>query len=239
MLAMKQNVSQLALIKCQWVHKMHDFMCWPMHPMPVRTKNVSECDDQTPALPAVTQNESQHVLSKRIPWKGSTQNVSEHVFIKFLLCQRGNKMHPNMCWPNPSHASKDWKNISTCVQKIRPMKSMTQNSFQHVLTKTLSCQQGHKIHLNMFWPKLSYVSEGTKLTSTCVEQTYPMPERTQTGTHHVLNKHNIYQWDQKNESQHVLTNPIPCQQGIIMNQSEDGKCMSTCVEQNPLMPART
>ena len=118
--------------------------------------------------------------------------------------ERWQKMHVIMCWPKPSHASKDIRFISTCFD---------QNS--------------------------SYVSEGTKLTSTCVDQTYPMPERTQTGTHHVLNKHNIYQRGQKNESQHVLTNPIPCQRGIIMNQSDDGKCMSTCVEQNPLMPART
>jgi len=60
------------------------------------TKCLSECHDQTLALPAVTQNAS-HVLSKRIPWKGSTQNISEHAFIKSLLCQRGHKMHPNMC----------------------------------------------------------------------------------------------------------------------------------------------
>ena len=74
---------------------------------------------------------------------------------------------------------------------------MTQNASQHVLTKTFSCQQGHKMHLIMFWPKLSYVSEDTKLISTCVDQTYPMQARTQTGTQHVLNKHNICQRGQK------------------------------------------
>ena len=138
--AVTQNASHVLSkrIQCQWGI----------------TKRVSECVDQTSAMPARTQNASQYVLSKHIPRKGSTQNLSEHAFIKSLLCQRGHKMHPNMCWLNPSHASKDWKYILTCVQKIRPTKSMTQNAFQHVLTKTLSCQQGHKIHLNMFWPKL-------------------------------------------------------------------------------------
>ena len=52
----------------------------------------------------------------------------------------------------------------------------------------------------------------------------------------------------QNSSQHVLTKPIPCHRGHKMHLNmycpnpyharEDSKCISTCVYQNPTIPAR-
>ena len=132
--AVTQNVYQHALIKCQWVHKMHHYMCWQMHPMPVRT-----------------------------------QNVSQNVMTKPLLCQRWQKMHHNMCWANGSHgkvahkiylnmrlsspysASEDTKCILTC------------------LTKSFPCQQGLKIYHNMCSKNSSNEIDDTKCILTCVD----------------------------------------------------------------------
>ena len=137
-------------------------------------------------------------------------------------------MHLNMCWPITSHASKDtkwvntcWPNpshpiediicISTCVDKNHPMSPKTLNTSQHVLTKSHPLQREHKMNFNMcrtklsharlntnFWPDPSHASENTKCIPSFVDQTHPMPARTQ------------------NVSQHVLTKPLPCQWGHEM-----------------------
>ena len=145
--------------------------------------------------------------------------------------QHGPKMHLNMCWLNSSHSKEDTnpsnvsevtKCISTCV-------------YQNLLFKW-----GNKLHLNMcstnpedticmstfigqnYSAKTQNVSNHvltnplsmvTKWICTCVDQTHPIPERTQYGF------------------QHVLTNiPYP---------SENTKCNSTCDDRTPPVQART
>ena len=171
-----------------------------------------------------------------------------------------------MCRPNPSHASEDIKYISTFVDQTHPMPARTQNASQHVLTKPLPWERGHKMYLNLSWPNPSYASEDTKCISTCVDQTLPMSARTQNVSQLVLTKHFSCQQRNKmylnfwwpnpslaartqNSTQHVLTKPLPCERGhkMYLNLSwpnpsyarEDTKCISTCVDQTLPMSART
>jgi hypothetical protein len=130
-------------------------------------------------------------------------------------------MYLNMCWPNPSHASEDVKSISTCVDETPPIPARTPNASQLVLIKTLPCQWGLKMYLNICWPNPSHASEDRKCNSTCVEQTPTMAARTQS------------------VSQHVLTKSLP-QNGHKMHlnlcwpntthASENTKWISTCVD---------
>ena len=179
--ARKQNLSQLALtipIPCQWEHKMYSIICLPNPSYDTEDKKcIWTCVEKTHPMPARTQNVSQLVLNKAVPCQRG-----DRVYLN--LCwpisrQRGHKMYLNLCWPNITHASEDPKCISTCVDQIPPMPARTQNASQHVLTKPLQCQRGHKMHLNMCWPKLSHVSEDTKYISTCVDQTYQKSARLQ------------------------------------------------------------
>ena len=210
------------------------------------TKCMSNCVDQTPPMPARTQNVSQHVLTKPFyareetncisrcidqayHMRARTQNISHLALSKHIPFQRWHKVDLNMCWPNPSHASEDRKCISTSVEQTSPMPANTQNASQHeltkplllawtknvskheltktppmqagtkiiylrVLTKPLPYQRTHNIDLNMTWPNPSHTSMDTKYI-TCFAQTFPIPTWT------------------LNESQHVLTEPLPCQQG--------------------------
>ena len=88
------------------------------------TTFITTCVDQTHPIPARTQNLSQHVMKKRPPtcvaqtppMPARTQNASQHVLTKPLQCQRGHKMHLNMCWPNTSHANEETKWASNCVK---------------------------------------------------------------------------------------------------------------------------
>jgi hypothetical protein len=87
------------------------------------------------------------------------------------------------------------------------------------------------MYLNMCSLNTSHTRDVTKCISTYVDQTYPMPEKTQ------------------NVSKHVLTKPLTCQRGHEMylnmfcpNPSHtrgDKICFSTCVVQTPPMNART
>jgi len=58
--------------------------------------------------------------------------------------------------------------ISTSVDKIPPIPSRTQNASQHVITKSLPYQRGHKMHLNMCWSFPYIASENNKCIWTCV-----------------------------------------------------------------------
>jgi hypothetical protein len=106
-----QNESQLLWSKSisyQREHKMHLNNCWPVpYPASEYIKCVWTCFDQTPHMPA------------------RTQKVSKHVLTKPLLCQRGHKMQPNLCWPKLSHASDDTKCISICVDENHSMPART------------------------------------------------------------------------------------------------------------------
>jgi hypothetical protein len=76
--------------------------------------------------------------------------------------------------------------------QTHPMTARTQNVSQHVLTKPLIYQPGHKMHLNMYRRNSSNASKDTKCISTCIDQAHPMPAKA------------------KNASHHVLTKPLPC-----------------------------
>jgi len=128
---------------CQRGQKMHLYMCWP-NPSHANedTKCIATCVDKTPPLPVRKTNLSQHVLTKPIPW------------------QRGCKMHPNMCWPNPSHTSEDTKFISTSGHQNLP------------------CQQGNKYIST--WDKHNYLMaclRKHKKNLNWADQTPPMTAR--------------------------------------------------------------
>ena len=242
---------------------MHLIMCLQK---PSHDTCITACIEQIPPITARTQNESQHVLNKAITCQVEhkkhlnkfwfdlshatentkcissfvyqthlmplrTKNVSEHVLKKSIPCQRGHKICLNLCGPNLSLAWEDTEYISTCVDQTNLTTARTQNVSQVVLTKHHSCQPGPKMHLNLCWPDASHASEDPKCISTCVDQTPPMTARTQ------------------NASQHVLTKRLPCQRGNktylnmcwpnLSNDSEDTKYISSCVDQTPLMPARS
>ena len=129
-------------------------------------------------------------------------------------------MYHFMSWANPSFACEDTKCISTCVEQNLP------------------CQRGYKMHLNMCWPNSSHASGDTKCISTCVanpnyasedsnwvEQTCPMPARTENESQLVVLKHFPCQRRQ-NLSHDVLTKSLP-------------KCISTWVDQTHPMTERT
>jgi len=100
-----------------------------------------------------------------------------------------------------------------------------------VLNNPITCQGEHKMHLILCRLNPSHASKDTKCISSFVEQTHPMPARTQ------------------NVSQHVLNNPITCQGEHKMHlilcrlnpshASKDIKCISRFVEQTHPMPAMT
>ena len=131
---------------------------------------------------------------------------------KPITCQRGHKMHLNLCFQNSinehakcistcdeeskhvlaiqSHASTDRKSIATCVGQTKPIPASTQNVSQLVLNKSIPSQLAHKMHLNSCWSNTSHARERIKWIWTCVDQT---PART------------------RNASLYVLTKPIQCQ----------------------------
>ena len=87
------NTSQHVLIKplpCQREHKTYRNMCCPNTFLAnVDTKFISICVDHPHHIPAGKQNVCQHVLAKPLQRQGRQ------------------KMHLNICWPNPYHASED------------------------------------------------------------------------------------------------------------------------------------
>ena len=112
------------------------------------TKCISTFVDQTPPIPSRTQNLSQHVLTKPI------------------LCQQEHKIDLKLRWPNKSHCSEDIKYISIGVWQTPPMPARTKNTSQLLLTKPKTCQRGHKTYLNMCWPNHYHASEEKKCIST-------------------------------------------------------------------------
>ena len=135
----------------------------------------------------------------------------------------------NKCWPNMlTSYSFDKKSFTTCVDQTyimpcenskciytcvnQPMQASTQNAYQLVLTKPKQCQPDHKMHLRMCWQNSSHGKEEKNAPQHGVDHSNPMPARTQ------------------NASQHMMFNPIPCQ---------DTKIISTCVYEIYPMPAKT
>jgi len=95
------------------------------------TKCISTCLEQTPQMPARSQHESQHVLTKPIPGStcvdqshpipARTENASLHVFTIPLSCLRGHKKHLNIFGPYSFHAREDKKCFLTCADQTPPM----------------------------------------------------------------------------------------------------------------------
>ena len=133
--------------------------------------------------------------------------------------------------------------MSTCVDQTHSMLARTQNAFQHVLTKSLPCQRGNKMNLNMWWPNLSKASYYTKCTSTCVDRTHSMLARTQNASQQVLTKPHICQREHKiNLNSCPMTVRTQKYLNICLpnpvHASEDTSTISTCVDESHPMPAR-
>ena len=129
----------------------------------------------------------------------------------------------NMCWPNPTHASKhtkciwtcfdyindaneDTKCIWTCIEQTNSISARTQNVSQHVLTKQIPCQRGRKMNLNMSWSNPSHTNQAKQCISTC---TPSMPAKTQ----------NVSQFQthyMPARTKNVLTKYIQCKRGHKM-----------------------
>ena len=186
------------------------------------TKCISTFVDQTPPIPSRTQNLSQHVLTKPI------------------LCQQEHKIYLKMRWQNKSHCSEDIKYISIGVWQTPPMPAMIQNVSQNILINPILYQRGHKIYLNMSGTNPYHGSKNSK----CIQHVLTKPLPCQRGHKIYLNMFWITPPVPAGTpigSQQVLSKPIPCQRGLKMHltqcwpnpshASEDTKCISTCVDQ--------
>ena len=188
-------------------------------------------------MQARTQNVSQHVLTRPLPCQCGL-NMFLNMSDETIPCQRRNIINLKMCWLYLSHAWKNKKCISTCVEQTNPMPGLTyistcveqsppmparkRNVSLHVLTKHIQYQQEHKLYLKMF------------------DQPLPMPAMTQNASQHV-------QARTQNVSQHLLSKALHCTRGHKMhiqmgwtNTSDASgytKCNLTCVVQTPSMTA--
>ena len=193
-----------------------------------------------------------------------TQNISQLVLTKHIPCQRGQKINLHLCSPITSHASEYTKSISTCVDQPHSLPTSSQNSTQYVKTKPILNLLGDKMHLSMWWtfpshasdyrnpsqPVLTkpiHASENGKCTSTCVDQTQPLPTNRPNTSHHVLNKRPPIPPRPQN-ALHALTKSLPVNRGHNMHLTicwqytshaiKETKCISTRVHQTPHMPGR-
>ena len=129
-------------------HKMNLNLCWP---------NPSNENENTKCIPTCV--EQTHPNTAR------TQSASHQTSPMTVRTQTGF----NICWPNTSHACEDTK-ISKYPDQIYSTIARTRNAFQHVLSTSLpyqrthkgSWRRGHKIQLNISWPKPFLASEHTK-----------------------------------------------------------------------------
>ena len=160
----------------------------------------------------------------KYPMPVRIENASQHVLTKPLQCQQGHKNVFYICWPNRSHVNEDskctspsdttmyfnmrWSNSSHASEDTKcsrkPSHARTLNASQHVFTKPLPCQRGHKsISTCPLIPP--YAKEGTICISTCVTKPltcpgrhkmylnmgwpkFPMPVRIEIASQHVLTK---------------------------------------------------
>ena len=87
------------------------------------------------------------------------------------------------------------------------MQGRSENVSQHVLSKPIPCQRGHKMYLNL------------------CGQTPPMPARTQNVSQTVLRKRLSFQQERKRRLNFCWQNTT--------HVSDDRKCISTCKKQTP------
>ena len=121
---------------------------------------------------------------------------------KHIQCRRRHKMQLNMCF--------NFLVLLTCVDQTDNLPTSKQNAIQHVLTKLLICQRGHKIRV--------HASGKTNCISTFFDQTL-LPARTQRAY------------------QHVQTHSMPA---MTQNASQLlRKSVTTCVDDTPSMRKMT
>ena len=225
-------------ITCQREQKMYRNMCSPNPSLD--SENTNSMCWPNPFIHALTENPSQHVFTKPLPW------LQKH------------RMYLNSSCP----CQRETKNVSTCVDtncmytcvvQIPPMPAVdqpqtmparTKKAYQHVLTKPLICQRGHKVHLNFWWSHRSHDSADTKCWH--VEKTHPMPEIANIVSQLVFSKpipwqrgHKIYHmcWPNMPPRPKIYLNIFVDQQGEkkfiwtfvdqTNNFSEDTNCIST------------
>jgi len=165
-------------------------------------------------MPASTQNVSQHVMTKPLPsLREESKCISTWVVQTIFMLERTqNASQHVLTKPLPENESQHvWTKHLQCQRGHKMSK--------HVLTKPIPCQRRQKMYLKICGPNPSHSSEDTKCISTCADQTTLMPVRTQ----------NVYQL--------VFTKPLLCRRGnkIYLNMCspytshaiEDIKCIST------------
>ena len=153
-------------IPCQRGQKIYLNSCWPK-PSHARvdTKCVPTCVDQTPPMPARTQNLCN--MCCKIPLNAiEGKHVSQHMMTKPLPCQRGNKVHLHLLWPNPSYIGENTMYIWTCVDQNPWKPTRTQHVSQHALSNPSHTIKDTKC-INICWPNASHSNEDTKSISTC------------------------------------------------------------------------
>ena len=123
-----------------------------------------------------------------------------------LRCQRGHKMHLNMCWP--SHASGDTKCMLTWVNQNLPCQWGQIKRFYIFWANPFLSFRGHNIYLKLCWPNPSHGSEDTKYISTCVDQNYPITPRAESVYQYLLTKPLPWQWGYKMYLNFCWPNPI-------------------------------
>ena len=130
-----QNAYQLLLSKrfpSQRGKKINLNLCWEnqCHVSGV-TICILTCVDKTHHMPARTQNLSQHMLikllpcqrghvfSKPVPWQGTQKNATQLVLTKQILCQRRHTIYLYLWYPNHFCSSTDTKFNSTSQLPMR------------------------------------------------------------------------------------------------------------------------
>jgi hypothetical protein len=122
-------------------------------------------------------------------------------------------MHLTMYWLKPYHSWGDIKCIKTRDDRNINMAARKRQVCQQVLTKPITIQRAHKIHLNMCWPPLL------------------MKARTHNASQHVLTK--LIQCQRGHRMHLNLFWPN------TSHASEDTKYISACVDQFHPVPAKT
>ena len=160
---------------------------------------------------------------------------------KNLPCERGLKIYLSIC--GPSHATEDKTCISTNVEQAPPMPARTLVVSQYVWTKSIQCQLGRKMHLNLCRRKPSHAWEDSKFISAYVAQSPPMPPRTKHASQHVWNKLPLWQRRHKiHLNMYWAPPPHASEDTIYFSTSHTGeeiKNMSKCVDQTLPLAGRT
>ena len=120
---------------------------WHVMNIPNPCQNISQLVVSKPTHVSKDKKCISTCVHQTTPIPARTQNVSEDVFTPSLKCQRGQKIHLNMWWPNPTHACEDTKCNSTFVDQINAIRARTQNAPKHMMNKSIPWQWRHRIYL--------------------------------------------------------------------------------------------